>query len=97
MRDAKMKRVASDQRLKDMAGADSLASSDGLPAPGELGSSAGNLSALANGSASRLGTTANGQPVGFLGSQEIWQATSWQVGLSVRLGAGQGCLPLLCS
>jgi hypothetical protein len=54
-----MKRVASDQRLKDLASAGSLASSsDGLPG------SSPNLAVLPHGSAGHLGGAVDGQQVG---------------------------------
>ena len=59
VRDAKMKRVASDQRLKDLASAGSLASSsDGLPG------SSPNLAVLPHSSAGHLGAATGGRQVG---------------------------------
>jgi hypothetical protein len=85
-----MKRVASDQRLKDMASANSLASSS---EPGATGGSTGNLAALANGSSAHLGFAMDGHSVTYvLGASAVLHGTGaaervWGMWQRMRAGA----------
>lgn len=58
-----MKRVASDQRLKDLAMASSASVTSSDAQMGQLGGSSGNLAALANGSAGHLSNAADSHEV----------------------------------